>query len=97
MDVSVGPGRGSAAGSVVAYCTRITDIDPLKYDLLFERFLSLDRVSMPDIDIDFDEDGRDKVVKWVVEKYGKDKVAQVITFGKWLQKWPLKMSRGSRN
>ncbi|HZX63472.1 MAG TPA: DNA polymerase III subunit alpha, partial [Bacteroidales bacterium] len=81
MDVSVGPGRGSAAGSVVAYCTRITDIDPLKYDLLFERFLSNDRVSMPDIDIDFDEDGRDKVVKWVVEKYGKDKVAQVITFG----------------
>ncbi|HZX63448.1 MAG TPA: DNA polymerase III subunit alpha [Bacteroidales bacterium] len=81
MDVSVGPGRGSAAGSVVAYCTRITDIDPLKYDLLFERFLSPERVSMPDIDIDFDEDGRDKVVKWVVEKYGKDKVAQVITFG----------------
>jgi DNA polymerase-3 subunit alpha len=81
MDVSVGPGRGSAAGSVVAYCTRITDIDPLKYDLLFERFLSLDRVSMPDIDIDFDEDGRDKVLKWVVEKYGNDKVAQVITFG----------------
>lgn len=81
MDVSVGPGRGSAAGSVVAYCTHITDIDPLKYDLLFERFLSLDRVNMPDIDIDFDEDGRDKVVKWVVEKYGKEKVAQVITFG----------------
>ncbi|MCX6248872.1 MAG: DNA polymerase III subunit alpha [Bacteroidetes bacterium] len=81
MDVSVGPGRGSAAGSVVAYCTHITDIDPLKYDLLFERFLSLERISLPDIDIDFDEDGRDKVVKWVVEKYGKDKVAQVITFG----------------
>jgi DNA polymerase III subunit alpha len=81
MDVSVGPGRGSAAGSVVAYCTRITDIDPLKYDLLFERFLDVERVSMPDIDIDFDEDGRDKVLKWVVEKYGKDKVAQVITFG----------------
>jgi DNA polymerase III subunit alpha len=81
MDVSVGPGRGSAAGSVVAYCIRITDIDPLKYDLLFERFLNLDRISMPDIDIDFDEDGRDKVLKWVVEKYGKDKVAQIITFG----------------
>jgi DNA polymerase III subunit alpha len=81
MDVSVGPGRGSSAGSVVAYCTRITDIDPIKYDLLFERFLTLDRESLPDIDIDFDEDGRDKVVKWVVEKYGKDKVAQVITFG----------------
>lgn len=81
MDVAVGPGRGSAAGSVVAYCNRITDIDPLRYDLLFERFLNLDRVSMPDIDIDFDEDGRDKVLKWVVEKYGKDKVAQIITFG----------------
>ena len=90
MDVSVGPGRGSAAGSVVAYCTRITDIDPLKYDLLFERFLSLDRVSMPDIDIDFDEDGRDKVVKWVVEKYGKDKVAQVITFGTMAAKMAIK-------
>ena len=81
MGVSVGPGRGSAAGSVVAYCTRITDVDPLKYDLLFERFLNPDRVSMPDIDIDFDEDGREKVLKWVVEKYGRDKVAQVITFG----------------
>ncbi|MCX6243120.1 MAG: DNA polymerase III subunit alpha [Bacteroidetes bacterium] len=81
MDVSVGPGRGSAAGSVVAYCIKITDIDPLKYDLLFERFLSYDRVSMPDIDIDFDEDGRDKVLQWVVDKYGRDKVAQVITFG----------------
>ncbi|HTX88464.1 MAG TPA: DNA polymerase III subunit alpha [Bacteroidales bacterium] len=81
MDVSVGPGRGSAAGSVVAYCTRITDIDPLKYNLLFERFLNLDRISMPDIDIDFDEDGREKVLKWVVNKYGNDKVAQIITFG----------------
>jgi DNA polymerase III subunit alpha len=90
MDVSVGPGRGSAAGSVVAYCTKITDIDPLKYDLLFERFLSLDRVSMPDIDIDFDEDGRDKVLKWVVEKYGKDKVAQVITFGTMAAKMAIK-------
>jgi len=81
MGVSVGPGRGSAAGSVVAFCTRITDVDPLLYDLLFERFLNPDRVSMPDIDIDFDEDGRDRVLKWVVNKYGKDKVAQVITFG----------------
>ena len=81
MGVAVGPGRGSAAGSVVAYCTRITDVDPLRFDLLFERFLNPDRVSMPDIDIDFDEDGRDRVLKWVVEKYGKDKVAQVITFG----------------
>ena len=81
MGVSVGPGRGSAAGSVVAYCIRITDVDPLKFDLLFERFLNPDRVSMPDIDIDFDEDGRDRVLKWVVNKYGADKVAQVITFG----------------
>jgi DNA polymerase-3 subunit alpha len=90
MDVSVGPGRGSAAGSVVAFCTHITDIDPLKYDLLFERFLSPERVSMPDIDIDFDEDGRDKVVKWVVEKYGKEKVAQVITFGTMAAKMAIK-------
>jgi DNA polymerase-3 subunit alpha len=90
MDVSVGPGRGSAAGSVVAYCNRITDIDPLKYDLLFERFLSFDRISMPDIDIDFDEDGRDKVLKWVVDKYGKDKVAQVITFGTMAAKMAIK-------
>lgn len=81
MGVSVGPGRGSAAGSVVAYCTWITDVDPLKYDLLFERFLNPDRISMPDIDIDFDEDGRDKVLQWVVEKYGQDKVAHIITFG----------------
>ncbi len=81
MGVSVGPGRGSAAGSVVAFCIRITDVDPLRFDLLFERFLNPDRVSMPDIDIDFDEDGRDRVLKWVVNKYGPDKVAQVITFG----------------
>lgn len=81
MGVSVGPGRGSAAGSVVAYCIRITDVDPLRFDLLFERFLNPDRVSMPDIDIDFDEDGRDRVLQWVVKKYGHDKVAQVITFG----------------
>lgn len=81
MGVSVGPGRGSAAGSVVAYCIRITDIDPLKYNLLFERFLNPDRISMPDIDIDFDEDGRDKVIEWVVKKYGEKRVAQIITFG----------------
>ncbi len=81
MDVSVGPGRGSAAGSVVAYCNRITDIDPIKYNLLFERFLNPDRISMPDIDIDFDEDGREKVLEWVVNKYGEKRVAQIITFG----------------
>ena len=81
MGVAVGPGRGSAAGSVVAYCLRITDIDPLKYGLLFERFLNPDRISLPDIDIDFDEDGREQVLQYVVRKYGKDKVAHVITFG----------------
>ncbi len=81
MGVSVGPGRGSAAGSVVAYCLQITDIDPLKYDLLFERFLNPDRISMPDIDIDFDDDGRQLVLNYVTEKYGKDKVAHIITFG----------------
>ncbi|MBN2482326.1 MAG: DNA polymerase III subunit alpha [Bacteroidales bacterium] len=81
MGVSVGPGRGSAAGSVVAYCLKITDIDPIQYDLLFERFLNPDRVSMPDIDIDFDEDGREKVLQYVVKKYGADRVAHVITFG----------------
>jgi len=81
MGVSVGPGRGSAAGSVVAYCLRITDIDPIKYELLFERFLNPERISMPDIDIDFDEDGREDVLKWVVNKYGKQRVAHIITFG----------------
>lgn len=81
MGVSVGPGRGSAAGSAVAYCLRITDIDPIRYGLLFERFLNLDRVSMPDIDIDFDEDGRESVLRYVVNKYGHDKVAHIITFG----------------
>lgn len=81
MDVSVGPGRGSAAGSIVAYCLRITDIDPLKYDLLFERFLNPDRISMPDIDIDFDDDGRSKVLNYVENKYGKNHVSHVITFG----------------
>lgn len=81
MKVYVGPGRGSAAGSVVAYCIGITNIDPLEYDLLFERFLNPERVSMPDIDIDFDDDGRQKVIDYVVDKYGKDQVAHIITFG----------------
>ena len=81
MNVSVGPGRGSAAGSIVAYCTGITNIDPLKYDLLFERFLNPERVSLPDIDIDFDDDGRNKIIDWVVNKYGTENVAQIITYG----------------
>ena len=81
MDVSVGPGRGSAAGSVVAYCLWITNIDPLKYDLLFERFLNPDRISMPDIDIDFDDEGRGKVMEYVINKYGANQVAQIITYG----------------
>ena len=81
MDVSVGPGRGSAAGSVVAYCLWITNIDPIKYDLLFERFLNPDRVSMPDIDIDFDDEGRGKVMDYVINKYGDTQVAQIITYG----------------
>ena len=81
MNVSVGPGRGSAAGSVVAYCTKITNVDPIKYDLLFERFLNPERISLPDIDIDFDDEGRSRIIDWVVEKYGKDKVAQIITYG----------------
>ncbi|MFA5816408.1 MAG: DNA polymerase III subunit alpha [Bacteroidales bacterium] len=80
-NVSVGPGRGSAAGSAVAYCIGITDIDPIKYKLLFERFLNPDRQTMPDIDIDFDDDGREEVMKYVLDKYGKERVAQVITFG----------------
>ncbi len=81
MNVSVGPGRGSAAGSIVAYCTGITNVDPLKYDLLFERFLNPERVSLPDIDIDFDDDGRGRIIDWVVKKYGKENVAQIITYG----------------
>jgi len=81
LGVIVGPGRGSAAGSVVAYCLGITQIDPLKYDLLFERFLNPDRISLPDIDTDFDDDGRGKVLEWVTEKYGADKVAHIITYG----------------
>lgn len=82
MHVAVGPGRGSAAGSVVAYCLRITNIDPIRYGLLFERFLNPDRISMPDIDIDFDEDGREKVMRYVVDKYGSKRVAHIITFGR---------------
>lgn len=81
MGVSVGPGRGSAAGSVVAYCLWITNIDPIKYDLLFERFLNPERVSMPDIDIDFDDEGRSKVMDYVIDKYGANQVAQIITYG----------------
>jgi DNA polymerase III subunit alpha len=81
LGVSVGPGRGSAAGSVVAYCLWITNIDPLEYDLLFERFLNPDRVSMPDIDIDFDDEGRSKVMDYVIAKYGANQVAQIITYG----------------
>ncbi len=81
LDVMVGPGRGSAAGSVVAYCLGITRIDPIKYDLLFERFLNPDRISLPDIDTDFDDDGRGRVLEWVEDKYGHDKVAHIITYG----------------
>lgn len=81
MGVSVGPGRGSAAGSAVAYCTGITNIDPIEYDLLFERFLNPDRVSLPDIDIDFDDEGRDRVIQYVIDKYGENQVAQIITYG----------------
>jgi len=90
MGVSVGPGRGSSAGSAVAYCLRITDIDPIRYGLLFERFLNLDRISMPDIDIDFDEDGREAVLKYVVDKYGHDKVAHIITFGSMAAKMAIR-------
>ncbi|MEO1713092.1 MAG: DNA polymerase III subunit alpha, partial [Bacteroidota bacterium] len=81
MGVSVGPGRGSAAGSAVAYCIGITNVDPIKYDLLFERFLNPERISMPDIDIDFDDEGRQKVIDYVIEKYGQNQVAQIVTYG----------------
>ena len=90
MGVFVGPGRGSAAGSVVAYCTGITNIDPLKYNLLFERFLNPDRKSMPDIDTDFDDAGRQKVIDYVVDKYGKNQVAQIITYGSMAAKSSIK-------
>ena len=90
MGVSVGPGRGSAAGSVVAYCLKITDVDPLKYDLLFERFLNPDRISLPDIDVDFDDEGRYKILDWITKKYGKEKVAHIITYGTMATKSSLK-------
>ena len=90
LDVSVGPGRGSAAGSAVAYCLGITQIDPVKYDLLFERFLNPDRISLPDIDIDFDDDGRARVLKYVTEKYGEEKVAHIITYGTMAAKSAIK-------
>ncbi|WP_321519958.1 DNA polymerase III subunit alpha [uncultured Bacteroides sp.] len=90
MGVSVGPGRGSAAGSAVAYCLGITQIDPIEYDLLFERFLNPDRISLPDIDIDFDDDGRGEVLRWVTEKYGKEKVAHIITYGTMATKLAIK-------
>ncbi len=80
--IAVGPGRGSAAGSIISYCLQITDVDPLRYDLLFERFLNPERVSMPDIDIDFSVRGRERVIRYVTEKYGRDCVAQIVTFGK---------------
>ena len=90
MGVAVGPGRGSAAGSVVAYCLGITNIDPIKYDLLFERFLNPDRISMPDIDIDFDDDGRGRVLQWVTNKYGESRVAHIITYGTMAAKMAIK-------
>ena len=90
MGVSIGPGRGSAAGSAVAYCLQITKIDPIKYDLLFERFLNPDRISLPDIDIDFDDDGRGEVLRWVTQKYGQEKVAHIITYGTMATKLAIK-------
>ena len=90
LDVWVGPGRGSAAGSAVAYCLGITQIDPIKYDLLFERFLNPDRISLPDIDIDFDDEGRGRVLDWVTKKYGQEKVAHIITYGTMAAKMAIK-------
>lgn len=90
LNVSVGPGRGSAAGSAVAYCLGITQIDPIKYDLLFERFLNPDRISLPDIDVDFDDDGRGRVLNWVTQKYGADNVAHIITYGTMATKLAIK-------
>ncbi len=90
LGVVVGPGRGSAAGSVVAYCLGITKIDPLKYDLLFERFLNPDRVNLPDIDTDFDDDGRGKVLRWVMDKYGHENCAHIITYGSMATKNSIK-------
>lgn len=90
LGVSVGPGRGSAAGSAVAYCLGITKIDPIQYDLLFERFLNPDRISLPDIDVDFDDDGRGEVLRWVTQKYGQEKVAHIITYGSMATKMVIK-------
>jgi len=90
MGVSVGPGRGSAAGSAVAYCIGITNVDPIKYDLLFERFLNPERISMPDIDIDFDDEGRQKVIDYVIDKYGQNQVAQIVTYGTMAAKMSLR-------
>ena len=90
MGVIVGPGRGSAAGSAVAYCLGITNIDPIKYDLLFERFLNPDRISLPDIDVDFDDAGRQQVLEWVTQKYGADKVSHIVTFGSMAAKMAIK-------
>ena len=90
MGVAVGPGRGSAAGSAVAYCLGITNIDPIKYDLLFERFLNPERISMPDIDIDFDDEGRSRVIDYVIDKYGRNQVAQIITYGTMAAKMSLR-------
>ena len=90
LGVSVGPGRGSAAGSAVAYCLGITKIDPIQYDLLFERFLNPDRISLPDIDVDFDDDGRGEVLRWVTNKYGQEKVAHIITYGTMATKMAIK-------
>ncbi|MBR4433670.1 MAG: DNA polymerase III subunit alpha [Bacteroidaceae bacterium] len=90
LGVWVGPGRGSAAGSAVAYCLQITRIDPIKYDLLFERFLNPDRISLPDIDVDFDDDGRGRVLQWVTDKYGQEKVAHIITYGTMATKLAIK-------
>ncbi|HRW22535.1 MAG TPA: DNA polymerase III subunit alpha, partial [Bacteroidales bacterium] len=90
LNVSVGPGRGSAAGSAVAYCLGITKIDPISYDLLFERFLNPDRISLPDIDVDFDDDGRGEVLRWVTKKYGEKNVAHIITYGTMATKLAIK-------
>src|SRR4029079_9753582 len=90
IGVFVGPGRGSAAGSVVAFCVGITNIDPIKYNLLFERFLNPDRKSLPDIDTDFDDEGRQRVIDYVVEKYGRNQVAQIVTYGTMAAKMSIK-------
>ena len=97
MGVSVGPGRGSAAGSVVAYALKITSIDPMKYDLLFERFLNPDRISLPDVDVDFDEDGRADVLHYVTENTAASASRRSSRSGRWLRKWPSKTWRGFRS